>query len=530
MQSSGMVVAPERSAADPAHSEAVVAGYALLEQSQSGPLGTGATDLLDRAAAHGWHDVALLVHYSVYAHALLNGDDPVELIDRMEVEAEGADDDALRALVVATRGELPERDRGEGPAAPDAALARAVALLDDGRGSAVHRPVAYIACGLGYGHRNLWELEEEMYERADEALAVPLPPGLEGTRLFNRRVVALNRSEAHAAWTCALAEAGLTDDARRRAADRRGLPADVVQDLPPQWLRDNTSVHYLLAAIAGDPEPAPYEEVCRGVETSSWPGYLGCARLGGAVRALAAGQDEVAAALVEQSLTRLSDDYLPTIRMMALGVAARLGATPASTRYVDELTALRWSARIKLLGAARARLEAERIKLENARLAERAYLDELTGAANRHAYARHLTRLRRNPEDHHLAVLMVDLDHFKRVNDDLGHAVGDDVLRRVVAVLAEHCRPSDLVVRLGGDEFVLLLDTVHGHDARRRGDQIVDAVHALGWEDLSPGLRVTVSAGLAVGPSPAVDDLLRDADSRLYRAKALGRGQLCTDI
>ena len=96
-------------------------------------------------------------------------------------------------------------------------------------------------------------------------------------------------------------------------------------------------------------------------------------------------------------------------------------------------------------------------------------------------------------------------------------------------MLAEHCRPSDLVVRHGGDEVVLLLDTVHAHDARRRGEQIVDAVHALGWDDLSPGLRVTVSAGLAVGPSPAVDDLLGTADSRLYRAKALGRGRLCTD-
>ena len=182
----------------------------------------------------------------------------------MDAEAEAADDDALRALVVATRGELPERDGGDGPAAPDAALARAVALLDDGRGSAVHRPVAYIACGLGYGHRNLWELEEEMYERADEALTVPLPPGLDATRLFNRRVVALNRSEAHAAWTCALAEAGLTGDARRRAADRRRLPADLVDALPPQWLRDHAAVDYLLAAIAGEPEPAPYAAGLRG--------------------------------------------------------------------------------------------------------------------------------------------------------------------------------------------------------------------------------------------------------------------------
>lgn len=511
----------------PAHARAVVAGYALLESSQAGPLGPDRDDLLGAALREGWHDVALLVHYATFANLLLTGDGAHDVIERMAAQADLSDDDALRALVVATRGELPERDVGEGPAAPDASLAQAVALLDDGRGSAVHRPVAYIACGLGYGHRNLWELEEEMYARADEALAVPLPAGLEPTRSFNRRVVALNRSEAHAAWTCALAEAGLVADARRRAAARRRLPADVLADLPLQWRRDSAAVEYLLAAIAGEPQTASFDAVAKDVEASPWPGYLGCVQLGAAVRAFLADDAALAADLAEQSLKRLNDDYLPTIRMLALGVAARVGANPQTTRYLDELTSLRWSARLKLLGAAQARLDAERIRLENERLAERAYLDELTGAANRHAYTRHLGRLRRSPAEHRVAVLMVDVDRFKTVNDRFGHGVGDEVLRRVTTVLGDRCRPSDLLARVGGDELVLLLEAVSGTDAVRRGDELVTAVQGLSMADVADGLAVSVSAGLAEGPACTVDDLLLLADARLYRAKALGRGRLC---
>ena len=512
----------------PVHAQAVVAGYALLEASQAGPLGRDRDELLATALTRGWHDVALLAHYATFANLLLVGGDAHGVLDRMSAQAELAADDALRALVVATRGELPEREHGDGPAAPDAALAQAVALLDDGRGSAVHRPVAYIACALGYGQRNLWELEEEMYARADEALGVPLPDGLGPTRAFNRRVVAVNRVEAHAAWTCALAEAGLLSDARRRAAARRPLDPAVLADLPPQWRHDSAAVEYLLAAVAGEPESQPYEKVVAAVEPSTWPGYLGCVQLGAAVRALLSDDTRLAADLAEQSLKRLSDDYLPTIRMLALGLSARVGANPSTTRYIDELTSLRWSARIKLLGAARARLDAERIRLENERLAERAYLDELTGVANRHAYTRHLGRLRRSPAEHRVAVLMVDVDRFKAVNDRFGHGVGDEVLRRVTTVLGDHCRPSDLLARVGGDELVLLLDSVSGPDAARRADELVGAVQELSWADVAAGLAVAVSAGLAEGPARTVDDLLLVADARLYRAKALGRGRLRT--
>ena len=164
--------------------------------------------------------------------------------------------------------------------------------------------------------------------------------------------------------------------------------------------------------------------------------------------------------------------------------------------------------------------------LENQRLSERAYVDELTGLANRHAYARYLSRLRHEGPDDQVAVFMVDVDRFKAVNDTHGHLVGDEVLRRVASVLVDLTRPADLAVRLGGDEFLVFLAGAGSMDVLRRGEEMVAAVAARDWSDLAAGLSITVSAGLAAGPSRAVDRLLQEADGHLYAAKSAGRGRL----
>ncbi len=523
MGPSGMV---EQQAWTAEHAQAVVEGYALLEQSQAGPLTPRACALLQRAEEHGWDDVAVLVHYARFANAVLLGEPTDGHLSAMDRHAERSGDDSLRALLLATLDEQPGRDADLEGDEPDVRLAQAVAILDDGNGSAVHRPVAYIACGLGYGQRDLWELEEEMYARVEAALEIPLPPPLDATVEFNRRVVANNRPESHAAWTCALVEVGLLDEARRHAAARPRLSDAARAGLPAQWVRENDAVQYLLAAVAGEPEPEPLGSLRADLEDSSWFGHIACALVGGAVRALDAGDRARAADLAEQALKGLVDGYLPSVRMLALHLAATASATPASARYAEELVALRWNARLRMLGAARTRLAAERIRIDNERLSERAYLDELTGAGNRHAYALHVGRLHRGREGHGVAVLMLDVDHFKSVNDRFGHGVGDDVLRRVAALLAEHSRAGDLVSRMGGDEFVLVLDAVRDDEARRRADELVAAVRTTPWDDLHLGLTVTVSAGLAVGPSRDVDALLGLADERLYRAKADGRARL----
>jgi diguanylate cyclase (GGDEF)-like protein/PAS domain S-box-containing protein len=124
-----------------------------------------------------------------------------------------------------------------------------------------------------------------------------------------------------------------------------------------------------------------------------------------------------------------------------------------------------------------------------------------------------------------LAVLFVDLDRFKNVNDSLGHHVGDELLRAVAARLGACVRETDTVSRIGGDEFVVLLtDLAHGEDARLVAQKILDSLSQpflLGAHEL----EVTPSIGIAVYPNDGedVETLLRNADAAMYRAKELGR-------
>ncbi len=124
-----------------------------------------------------------------------------------------------------------------------------------------------------------------------------------------------------------------------------------------------------------------------------------------------------------------------------------------------------------------------------------------------------------------LAVLFLDVDHFKHINDSLGHAVGDQLLQSIAARLVECVRSSDTVSRQGGDEFVILLSEVaHAEDAALAADKILAAVsrpHCIDHQDL----HVTVSVGIGVFPADGADaeTLLKSADLALFHAKAHGR-------
>lgn len=159
----------------------------------------------------------------------------------------------------------------------------------------------------------------------------------------------------------------------------------------------------------------------------------------------------------------------------------------------------------------------------NARARHAALHDPLTGLPNRTLYADRLAQALAAARRHRgsVAVLMIDLDHFKMVNDTLGHDAGDDVLRKVADRLCAALRRSDTVCRLGGDEFVVVLPHVERvHDAQRMAGKLWRALR----EAVSVGdvqLSLEVSIGLAVS-SPVDDDpaaLLRRADVAMYRAK-----------
>jgi diguanylate cyclase (GGDEF)-like protein len=157
--------------------------------------------------------------------------------------------------------------------------------------------------------------------------------------------------------------------------------------------------------------------------------------------------------------------------------------------------------------------------------------DGLTGVANRrwldYQLAQELARARRF--GHPLSVALVDLDHFKSVNDRLSHQIGDEVLKVVARLLRETCRSVDLVGRYGGEEFVLVLVETDARRARPLCERVRRAVERYDWRSVHPELSgVTLSIGLCSDHSlTASQELLTCADQQLYRAKAQGRNQVC---
>lgn len=159
------------------------------------------------------------------------------------------------------------------------------------------------------------------------------------------------------------------------------------------------------------------------------------------------------------------------------------------------------------------------------KLAELAMRDALTGLFNRRYLVERLaTRGPVGPGGK--AVLFVDLDDFKRVNDDHGHDIGDAVILEVARRLAAHSRAQDVVIRLGGDEFVVLCEGAQGEDAAEIAQRIVDAVA----EPIPVGtavVRITASCGVVVAPpGSSREGLLEAADAAMYRAKRAGRNRV----
>jgi diguanylate cyclase (GGDEF)-like protein len=165
-----------------------------------------------------------------------------------------------------------------------------------------------------------------------------------------------------------------------------------------------------------------------------------------------------------------------------------------------------------------------------AALRHQALHDPLTGLANRTLLEDRLRLAIRRVRRHHLlvCVLFVDLDHFKSVNDLLGHAAGDAVLREVAARIQRVVRPEDSVCRYGGDEFVVVCDDLENQsEAEAVADRIVTILRGLAPSGLAT--EITASVGVAVGDGQSsAEDLLADADHAAYRAKATGRDRFVT--
>jgi two-component system, cell cycle response regulator len=162
---------------------------------------------------------------------------------------------------------------------------------------------------------------------------------------------------------------------------------------------------------------------------------------------------------------------------------------------------------------------------------ERTVCDALTGLYNRAYLLNQIGVLaeRSASQGIGLAVLMLDIDHFKQINDRYGHLAGDDVLRQVAAVIRESTRSEDLVARFGGEEFVVVLPVSVPDLAADRAERIRSNLAERTVMAEGTGIRVTASIGLAFAPAGRSRNemaLIMTADEALYRAKAEGRNRV----
>lgn len=220
------------------------------------------------------------------------------------------------------------------------------------------------------------------------------------------------------------------------------------------------------------------------------------------------------------------DGIITMLCLVAALLSARLLSQPVQA-LANAARSLRLSKRRRHGGTGGGDDELEHLAAAFHDLARRAHYDALTGLPNRALMAQRISAgiARAELDGSPCAVVFIDLDGFKKINDTLGHAMGDLVLRKTAQRLTRSMRPSDTVARFGGDEFVLLLADVGAAGALKIVDQLIPVV-ALPMRSTTGPIRVGMSAGIAVFPDHAADrdSLLRLADAAMYQSKTRKHG------
>jgi len=171
----------------------------------------------------------------------------------------------------------------------------------------------------------------------------------------------------------------------------------------------------------------------------------------------------------------------------------------------------------------------QKLKEAYRRIEELAELDELTGAFNRRCIMRMLGEeiARSQRVGSPCSIALIDLDHFKRINDAYGHPTGDEVLRTFSITTFANIRTIDRFGRYGGEEFLLVLPDTGEESSARMLDRLRAIVAELDWGAFSPGMQVTISAGVAtLRANETSDNFLARADHALYASKARGRNRI----
>ncbi len=182
------------------------------------------------------------------------------------------------------------------------------------------------------------------------------------------------------------------------------------------------------------------------------------------------------------------------------------------------------------------KVELEKYKEKTSELTKRleqteaeALIDSLTGAYNRNAYNADIVRFIKEFEryKHPFALIVLDIDHFKKVNDTFGHAKGDEILKIVAALVKNTIRETDKIFRYGGEEFVIWMPKVETNTAIQASDKIRRIIEGQKWEAIAKGLEVTASFGIScVKEGDTTTTVFDRADKALYKSKNSGRNQV----
>ncbi len=405
-------------------------------------------------------------------------------------------------------------------------LAQAEAALSNDVTDGFVLSTAHTGLGHGYHDLRLYELALPHYEAA---LEVSLTHSAE-IAVMTAVTSQLNLAELHLNWSVELHRIRETGRARDKSATAARHAALAQEYASTDDARSYAASAALLAACAdstGPPEQV-VDRIREGLQAVEGHGLR-------EIRAFAlpflawaldrAGRLPEALQVAAEACEALPTDATWMLTSAAYHTRAALLARSGSDSaraglaYGDQLAKTMWRQRLRTLHNARSVQILERVTLERDRVNVLAHTDALTGVGNRRAFDVRVAELSRSaPDPAELAMIVVDVDRLKAVNDAGGHEAGDLTLQAVAGALTGQVRAGDLVARLGGDEFVAVVEGVDRAAAAALAARMVDAVSA------ALGSLVTVSVGVATGPSSeAGADLLRAADRAMYAAKRAGR-------
>ena len=525
--------------------------YHLMEQAQTEDhhgVRDRFLELAAEAEREGWLDAAQLAATGVVLYDLVHSPDrqtvEYEIADLVN-RARGLDAPALQAVALAIRAISAGVVHDSPSLLEDAG--RAVALVEREDLPPLDRCFAWLLAAGAYNAVGLWELADELYDRA--ALLAPMCE-----EPVQQAAVVVNRFLIRITWAAALFEVGDEEQAlvQVRRAGTAVRSALRTRGLPRLWRLNGSAARHLLdfVKVSFTTPPPPVADVrerlthldtfradlqaAGDVEVLPFLDSfvaLGLLRLGlpaEARRRLESGN-------AAESISSGAHSFQAWVRAEASLPERPDPALAASREYGALVARMRWNNRAGVLGAARAKIAEEQLSAEHAELARDVMLDPLTGLLNRRTFDHWIAATPGKVRP--TALLLIDVDSFKMVNDQHGHAVGDQALRRVARVISDHVRTGDTALRLGGDEFAVIL-SAPGKSASRsasaedallrvateRAQAISEAIAGTDWQQMSRTLGMSVSIGIAaasLGPRwpDAADLLYRQADANLYEAK-----------